>query len=357
MSFALNPYNRSRLPPRAAGRRARRRAAAGAERRRGARRLPPMMHYPEYFKIDGAWLLAEDSRMDCVPVCEDGRIFVREFRHIRAGDAIVCGAPSRESRASTSNTTGFDPAPDGEGELARRGAPRRQLLPSAWALARDGVLPASTTSSTSRLKHEREHGYVVWVMGPAFSSTASRARRSPRSSMRGYVDAVFAGNALATHDLEGSYFHTALGQDIETQENRPHATTPPGHHQPRAAVRLHRPVSSRGAGVGRHHARAGEEGRALRAGRLHPRRRPASRACWQRLRCAGRHALPPAQSHHGRVHGHHAAHHRHGQHDAIVPRARGRHRAPGVLLLVVDIAEFRGEQAHRPRLIWPRAAS
>ena len=35
------------------------------------------------------------------------------------------------------------------------------------------------------------------------------------------MDAVFAGNALATHDLEGAYFHTALGQDIETQENRP----------------------------------------------------------------------------------------------------------------------------------------
>mgnify|MGYP002417645834 CR=1 FL=1 len=37
----------------------------------------------------------------------------------------------------------------------------------------------------------------------------------------GYADAVFAGNALATHDLEGAYFHTSLGQDIDTQENRP----------------------------------------------------------------------------------------------------------------------------------------
>ncbi|MEG0759833.1 MAG: hypothetical protein RR505_15585, partial [Raoultibacter sp.] len=37
----------------------------------------------------------------------------------------------------------------------------------------------------------------------------------------GYVDAVFAGNALATHDLEGACFNTALGQDIDTQENYP----------------------------------------------------------------------------------------------------------------------------------------
>ena len=30
-----------------------------------------------------------------------------------------------------------------------------------------------------------------------------------------------AGNALATHDLEGSMFHTALGQDIYTQKSQP----------------------------------------------------------------------------------------------------------------------------------------
>ena len=35
-----------------------------------------MSIYPEYFKIDGQWLLAEDSRMDCVAVYENGRILV-----------------------------------------------------------------------------------------------------------------------------------------------------------------------------------------------------------------------------------------------------------------------------------------
>ena len=40
-----------------------------------------MSIFPEYFKIDGRWLLAVESRMDCVPVYENGRILVREFRH------------------------------------------------------------------------------------------------------------------------------------------------------------------------------------------------------------------------------------------------------------------------------------
>lgn len=37
----------------------------------------------------------------------------------------------------------------------------------------------------------------------------------------GYCDALFAGNALATHDLEGDLFHTGLGQDIYTKHNVP----------------------------------------------------------------------------------------------------------------------------------------
>ncbi len=32
---------------------------------------------------------------------------------------------------------------------------------------------------------------------------------------------MLAGNALATHDLEGAYLHTALGQNIYTQESQP----------------------------------------------------------------------------------------------------------------------------------------
>ena len=37
----------------------------------------------------------------------------------------------------------------------------------------------------------------------------------------GYVHAILAGNALATHDLEGAYLRTALGQDIYTQRSVP----------------------------------------------------------------------------------------------------------------------------------------
>lgn len=37
----------------------------------------------------------------------------------------------------------------------------------------------------------------------------------------GYAHGLMAGNALATHDLEGALLHTALGQDIYTQKSQP----------------------------------------------------------------------------------------------------------------------------------------
>lgn len=41
--------------------------------------------YPEYFKVGGRWLLAEESRMDCVAALRDGKIAAVEFRNLKAG--------------------------------------------------------------------------------------------------------------------------------------------------------------------------------------------------------------------------------------------------------------------------------
>ena len=42
--------------------------------------------YPEYFKIGGRWVLAEESRMDSsVVICEDGHLEVVENRNLKQG--------------------------------------------------------------------------------------------------------------------------------------------------------------------------------------------------------------------------------------------------------------------------------
>ena len=64
------------------------------------------------------------------------------------------------------------------------------------------------------LEHEREHGFVVWVMGPAVVFDHDAREAFSRLAENGYVHAMMAGNALATHDIEGAIFGTALGQEL-----------------------------------------------------------------------------------------------------------------------------------------------
>ena len=70
------------------------------------------------------------------------------------------------------------------------------------------------------LRYEKEHGYIVWVLGPAVVFDSDSKQAMVTLIENGYVDAILAGNALATHDLEGALFQTALGQDIYTQESK-----------------------------------------------------------------------------------------------------------------------------------------
>ena len=58
-------------------------------------------------------------------------------------------------------------------------------------------------------------------MGPAFAFDHDARNAFSRLIAGGFVHAVLAGNALATHDLEAAYLNTALGQNIYTQESQP----------------------------------------------------------------------------------------------------------------------------------------
>ncbi len=59
------------------------------------------------------------------------------------------------------------------------------------------------------------------MLGPAVAFDSDSRDAFARLVKNGYVNAVLAGNALATHDLEGAYKRTALGQDIYTQQSMP----------------------------------------------------------------------------------------------------------------------------------------
>jgi lysine-ketoglutarate reductase/saccharopine dehydrogenase-like protein (TIGR00300 family) len=60
----------------------------------------------------------------------------------------------------------------------------------------------------------RDSGRILVVGGPAIVHTGS-ARLLVRLIELGYVQVLFAGNALAAHDIESALFGTSLGIDIE----------------------------------------------------------------------------------------------------------------------------------------------
>ncbi|MCD8315987.1 MAG: hypothetical protein LUB61_01065 [Eggerthellaceae bacterium] len=176
--------------------------------------------FPEYFKIDGQWMLPRDSRMDCVVVYEQGDLKVREFRHLHEGDLVVCGRTEDGHEGIYVYVDGFKHVEDKPKESIVQSAGHDNFV-FRLGRSRETAFSHDYDELYELLRYEKEHGYVVWVMGPAFSFNGYSRNAFSKIIEAGYVDAVFAGNALATHDLEGAYFHTALGQDIETQVNAP----------------------------------------------------------------------------------------------------------------------------------------
>ena len=169
-----------------------------------------MSIFPEYFKVDGKWLFGEESRMDCVPVYEDGRIYVREPRNLKAGDQVVCGRTEDGSEGIYVHPAGFE-----------EGGRLQETFAFRQGRSRETAFSKDYDDIYEILQYEKEHGYVVWVMGPAFAFDADARNAFSAIINGGYVHAVLAGNALATHDLEGAYLNTGLGQNIYTQENVP----------------------------------------------------------------------------------------------------------------------------------------
>ena len=170
-----------------------------------------MSIFPEYFKIGGRWLLAEESRMDCVAVFDGERILVKEFRNLKKGELVVMGRTEDAGEGIYVHPDGFRESALGSGDVFAF----RQNRSRETAFSKD------YDELYEILRHDRDHGKIIWVMGPAFAFDHDARAAFSALIDAGYVHAVLAGNALATHDLEGAYLHTALGQDIYTQKSYP----------------------------------------------------------------------------------------------------------------------------------------
>ncbi len=173
-------------------------------------------NHPEYLHVSkGNWLLAPESRMDSVLVVDNNAILVKEARSLKKGDMIAVGRSENGEDGILVHTTGFDQSSQDQKEkfaFRTRGT-------------RETPFSRSYDHLYDVLRHDRNNGHIVWVLGPAVAFDKDSREAMQGLIENGFCHGLMAGNALATHDLEAAFFGTGLGQDIYSQ-----ALQPLGHY-------------------------------------------------------------------------------------------------------------------------------
>ncbi|HEX3550478.1 MAG TPA: TIGR00300 family protein [Candidatus Elarobacter sp.] len=154
-------------------------------------------NYATEVRFEGLWIPVERPEMDCAIVIDDGGAMTVAPSDVKAGDCVVVGhrgvkvnVPQRSRRRAVfefmaSAVSSEKPRHALLGELAR------ELL----AVRRSGKR-------------------VLFVGGPAIVHTGA-APYLAELIRDGYVSALYAGNALAVHDIESQLFGTSLGVNLD----------------------------------------------------------------------------------------------------------------------------------------------
>jgi len=172
-------------------------------------------------RFKGHWISVAKQEMDC-GITVDPQTCTAvcvAMSDVRKGDSIVVGRMGTRVHPLERDTTSRDAFGFMNSAVSSekpKGVTVREIA-AAMRKARDG------------------QGKILVVAGPAVVHTGSREYLS-HLIRHGYVNVLFAGNALATHDIEQSYFGTSLG--ISMQHG---GSTDEGHeHHLRSINRIRR---------------------------------------------------------------------------------------------------------------------
>ncbi|MDQ4008143.1 MAG: TIGR00300 family protein [Actinomycetota bacterium] len=152
-------------------------------------------------RIGGRWLTVENPEMDCGLVVDgEGdalRVRTVPMADVKAGMRVVCGAAGLKVLAP-------QPARDAGGSFGFMESDVSSEKPQT-------VLVRQVADGMRDAKSARRK--VLWVAGPGVVHTGA-APAMVALVEAGYVDVLFAGNALATHDIESALYGTSLGVDL-----------------------------------------------------------------------------------------------------------------------------------------------
>jgi lysine-ketoglutarate reductase/saccharopine dehydrogenase-like protein (TIGR00300 family) len=147
-------------------------------------------------RLGTTWVSVQQPEMDCGLVVEDGRVRTVPVSDVREGDLVVCGAAGVKVVL-----------PHQE-----RSEDAFEFMSSTVSSEKPQALLVRQIAAKMR-EVKAEGRKVLWVGGPGIVHTGA-APAFTALVHAGYVDVLFAGNALATHDIEAALYGTSLGVDL-----------------------------------------------------------------------------------------------------------------------------------------------
>jgi lysine-ketoglutarate reductase/saccharopine dehydrogenase-like protein (TIGR00300 family) len=156
-------------------------------------------NYRTQVRLGGEWVDVEDQEMDCGILIdpEGGAARCIAMIDVRKGDHIVVG---RQGLRVVPTET----------------APRQSLFEfMASPVSSEKPKGVTVREVAAAMRRSREAGEkILAVLGPAVVHTGG-VEHVCRLIRSGYLNILFAGNALATHDIEQDLFGTSLGVSLD----------------------------------------------------------------------------------------------------------------------------------------------
>jgi lysine-ketoglutarate reductase/saccharopine dehydrogenase-like protein (TIGR00300 family) len=153
-------------------------------------------------RYQGHWVTVDNPEMDCGLVVSGGdgdvRVFTLPMSDVQPGMQVVCGPQGVKVTAPTTNPRDLETFGFMESDVSSE-KPQTLLVQQVA----DGIRDA-----------KRAGKRVLWVGGPGIVHTGA-APALVALVEADFVDVLFAGNALATHDIESSLYGTSLGVDLQ----------------------------------------------------------------------------------------------------------------------------------------------
>ncbi|MBV9709282.1 MAG: TIGR00300 family protein [Ktedonobacteraceae bacterium] len=157
---------------------------------------------PTQVRVNGRWVDVENIEMDVAVVVDrkGARAWCRPMHDVQIGDNVVVGhdgirvQPFERDR----NREAF------------------AFMQSNVSSEKVKVLAIHEIANHMRETRAR-NGKILFVLGPAVIHTGA-GRYVAELLRRGYVQVIFGGNAIVTHDIESALFGTSLGVDLRSGE-------------------------------------------------------------------------------------------------------------------------------------------